>query len=83
MVVERRRKYLDGRVRSKVKEGRSARERSALAEAPHETNLGTALHTACVDAVVIGCGAIAVEAKMDAILLSDGDVSADDCCRCP
>jgi hypothetical protein len=82
MVVERRRKHLDGRVGSKVKEGRSARERSTLAETPHETNLRIALHTARVDAVVIGCGAIAVESEMDAIR-SDGDVPAGDCCRCP
>ena len=74
MVGERRRKYLDGRVRSKVKEGRPARERSARAETPHETSLRIALYAARVDAVVIGRGAIAIKAKMDASLLSDGDV---------
>ncbi|MBR1190392.1 hypothetical protein [Bradyrhizobium sp. AUGA SZCCT0160] len=67
MVVERRRKNLDRRFRSKVKEGRPARERSALAETPHETNLRIALYAAGIDAVVIGRGAIAIESKMDAI----------------
>ncbi|XIA65277.1 hypothetical protein ACFIOY_02500 [Bradyrhizobium sp. TZ2] len=32
-----------------------------------------ALYAARVDAVVVGRGAIAIKAKMDAILLSDGD----------
>ena len=82
MVVERRRKYLDGRVCSKVEEGRPSGERSALAETPHETDLRIALYAARIDAIVVGCGAIAVEAKMNTVL-SDRDVPADDRCRCP
>jgi hypothetical protein len=83
MIVERRRKYLGRRLRSKVKEGRPARERSALAETPHETNLRIALYAARIDAVVIGRGAIAVEAEMDGILLSDGDLPVGERYRRP
>jgi hypothetical protein len=76
MVGERRRKYLCGRDRSKVEEGRSAGDRSTLAETPHETGLRVVVYAAGVNAIVVGCGAIAVETKMD-LILSDRGVPAD------
>jgi hypothetical protein len=82
MVVERRRKYFSGRVRSKVEEGGPAGERSVLAETPHEADLRIAMNAARVDAVVIGRGAIAIEVKMDSVL-SNRDVPGDDRYRSP
>lgn len=67
MIIERQRKYLDGRLRLQVEEGWAARKCSALAEAPHESSLRVALHAARVDTVVIGCRAIAIESQMDPI----------------
>src|SRR4051794_38689513 len=82
MVVERLRKYFDRGIGSKVKEGRPARERSALAETPHETDWRIALHAARVDTVVVGCGTIAVETKMDAIR-RNRDLPVSERYRCP
>jgi hypothetical protein len=82
MVGERRRKYFDGRKCPEVEKGRPAGDRlSVLIETPHETGLRAAVYAARVDAIVVGCGAIAVKAKMDGIL-SDRGVPADErrCC---
>jgi hypothetical protein len=82
MVVERRRKNLDGRFRLQVEEGWAARERSALAEAPHESSLRVALYATRIDAVVIGCRAIAIEPQMDPIRRNRG-MSVHQRRRCP
>jgi hypothetical protein len=82
MVVERWRKNLDGRFGLQVEKGWPSRERSALAEAPHESRLRVALDAARSDAVVIGCGAIAIEPQMDPIRRDRG-MSVHERRRCP
>jgi hypothetical protein len=81
MVGEGWRKYLNGSLRLKVEEGRPSGDVSVGAETPHEARLRIALHAACIDAVVIACGAITVKAKMNGMLSKRG-VAADERCCC-
>src|SRR5262245_12645736 len=81
MIIERGRKYFDLRERSKIEEGRPTCDCSVLAETPHEADLRVAVDAARVDAIVIGCGTIAIKAEMNGIL-SDRS-GPDERCRCP
>jgi hypothetical protein len=83
MVGKRGREYFDRCERAQVEDGWPAGDRlPALIETPHEASLRVALYAARIDAIIVGCRAIAVKAEMDAVR-SDCGVPIDKRCRRP